>query len=89
MTTYELAKTLTQAQREAMSQAGILSPNLTRYMFIYEMWMSLIEEGKTKTEAYYEIGQRCFTCEENVRKIVYRMQKEVAGKKVSHDNSEV
>lgn len=86
MTTYELAKTLTPVQREEMSQAGILVPNLSRYMYIYEMWKALIAEGKTKTEAYFEIGQRCYTCEENVRKIVYRMQKEVGGKKISHDN---
>lgn len=76
MTTYELAKTLTHEQVESLTKAGLLKSNVGRYIYIYEMWITLLEDGFSKMLAYEEIGKKCFTCEENVRKIVGYMQKE-------------
>lgn len=76
MTTYELTKTLTADQIKTFTKAGILKSNISRYIYIYEMWTSLISRGLSKMDAYDEIGVKCFTCEENVRKIVSFMQKE-------------
>lgn len=76
MTTYELAKTMTAEQVESFTRAGLLKANVGRYIYIYEMWTSLLSEGLSRMSAYEEIGRRCFTCEENVRKIVSYMQRE-------------
>ena len=76
MTTYELAKTLTPEQIEAFTKAGIVKSNVTRYIYIYELWIDLLSAGLSKMDAYYQIGQRCYTCEENVRKIICYMQNE-------------
>lgn len=76
MTTYELTKTLTSDQINTFTKAGILKSNIRRYIYIYEMWVNLIGSGASKMDAYDEIGVQCFTCEENVRKIVSYMQKE-------------
>lgn len=76
MTTYQLAKTLTAEQMEAFTRAGILKSNVSRYVYIYEMWTDLLRSGHSKMEAYDEIGRKCFTCEDNVRKIISYMQKE-------------
>lgn len=76
MTTYELAKTLTEDQVKDFTRAGLLKANVGRYIYIYELWVGLLSDGLTRMDAYEEIGRRCFTCEENVRKIVSYMQKE-------------
>lgn len=76
MTTYQLTKTLTAEQMETFTRAGILKSNVSRYVYIYEMWTELLRMGRSKMEAYDEIGRKCFTCEDNVRKIVSYMQKE-------------
>ena len=77
MTTYQLAKTLTAEQMEAFTRAGILKSNVSRYVYIYEMWRGLVSSGMSKTDAYDETGRRCYTCDENIRKIIYKMQKEI------------
>ncbi len=75
MTTYELAKTLEPEQIETLTKAGIVKSNIGRYIYIYELWIELLNKGLSRMEAYDEIGKKCFTCEENVRKIVSYMQK--------------
>ena len=77
MTVYELAKTLGKEQMESLEKNGILAPNICRYVYIYEMWKGLVSSGMSKTDAYDETGRRCYTCDENIRKIIYKMQKEI------------
>lgn len=60
-----------------MAEAGIYSKSIERYIYIYEMFCSLIDEGKAKMEAYTEVSMRCYTSEENVRKIIRMMSREV------------
>ena len=75
MTTYELAKTLGKEQMESLAKNGILAPNICRYVYIYEMWRDFVSSGMSKVEAYSETGRRCYTSDENIRKIIYKMQK--------------
>ena len=77
MTTYELALTLDKEQRARMAEAGILSASIERYICIYEMYLLFLARGLSKMEIYAAISEKCFTCEENVRKIIQKMQKEV------------
>lgn len=77
MTVYELAKTLDAEQLEKMTKAGIVAASVTRYVFIYEKFVRLLKEGFGTMEAYAEISQTCFTSEENVRKIIRKMQSEI------------
>ncbi len=76
MTTYELAISLDPEQRAQMAKAGILSASIERYIYIYELYLSLQASGKSKMETYACISEKCFTCEENVRKIIAKMQKQ-------------
>lgn len=76
MTVYELALTLTPEQRERMTKVGILAASVDRYIYIYELFLEYQARGFSKMESYTEISRKCFTCEENVRKIVQKMQKE-------------
>lgn len=76
ITVYELAKSMPKEQRRQMAEAGILSPSIERYIYIYEMWLALLAGGMAKMDAYTEISMRCYTSEENVRKIIRKMSKE-------------
>ena len=76
MTVYELAKSLGRSRLERLARNGILSSSICRYVYIYEMWAGFVSSGMSKTEAYFETGLRCCTCDENIRKIIYRMQRE-------------
>lgn len=76
MTVYELASSMPKEQRRQMVEAGILSHSIERYIYIYEMWLSLLAQGMPKMDAYTTISMRCYTSEENVRKIIRKMGKE-------------
>lgn len=77
MNTYELALTLEPEQRARMAEAGILSASIERYIYIYELYLLFQARGLSKMETYAAISEKCCTCEENVRKIIQKMQKEV------------
>lgn len=77
MTTYELAKSIDEATRKKMVDAGMLPYSLNRHIAIYEQFVRAVSDGMSKMDAYIVIGQKTFTSDENVRKIVAKMQKEV------------
>lgn len=74
-TVYELAVSMPKEQRRQMVGAGLLSPSIERYIYIYEMWLGLLRDGYPKMDAYTAISMRCYTSEENVRKIIRKMSK--------------
>lgn len=76
MTVYDLASAMPKEQRRQMVDAGLLSPSIERYIYIYEMWLNLLADGHAKMDAYAVISMRCYTSEENVRKIIRKMAKE-------------
>lgn len=76
MTVYELASSMPKEQRRQMVEAGLLFASIERYIYIYEMWLALLAGGMPKMDAYTEISMRCYTSEENVRKIIRKMSKE-------------
>lgn len=77
MTVYELAKSLPDETRRLAAKAGILSPSIERYMYIYEQFHEAIGEGLSKMEAYAVLSQKCFTSEENLRKIIRKMSSDI------------
>lgn len=77
MTTYELAKTMKDTDLARLERAGIVSRNIRRYVYIYEQVQIEIKNGHSKRDAYMLVGERVFTCDENVKKIVQKMEKEV------------
>lgn len=77
MTTYELAKSMKETDLARFERAGIVSRNIRRYVYIYEQVQKEIKAGHSKREAYSIVGERCFTCDENVKKIVQKMERNV------------
>lgn len=77
MTVYELATSIPLERRKMMTDAGILNASAERYISIYEKFLQLQARGVSKMESYAEVSRECFTCEENVRKVIQKMQKEV------------
>lgn len=75
MTVYELAISMPKEQRRQMTSAGLLFASIERYIYIYELWLSLLCGGMSRMDAYTEISMRCFTSEENVRKIIRKMSR--------------
>lgn len=77
MTAYELAISIPKERRQQMAAAGIYSKSVERYIYIYEMFLRLIDEGKPKMEAYMVTSMRCYTSEDNVRKIIRMMSRDI------------
>ncbi|MCD8293686.1 MAG: hypothetical protein LUE27_00355 [Clostridia bacterium] len=77
MTVYELAITLTSEERSRLTEAGLMPRSVERYVYVYEMWRGLVADGTSKMDAYEQVSERCYTCVENVRKIVRRMESQV------------
>lgn len=77
MTIYELAVSVPREIRDRMAVAGILCSSIERYIYIYEMFNRSVNNGRSKMDAYAEVSVKCFTCEDNVRKIIQRMNKQV------------
>lgn len=77
MTVYQLAKSLPDETRRLAAKAGILSPNIERYMYIYELYSKALEEGLSKMNAYEFVSRKCFTSMENLRKIIRKMSSDV------------
>lgn len=75
MTTYELIKGIPQHDRERLISAGIIPAQWARYMLIYEHVTTSIQSGMNKMDAYSLAGEKYYTSEENVRRIVARMVK--------------
>lgn len=77
MTAYELTISIDKDTRTRLAAAGILWRSIERDMHIYERFIALRGEGRSKRDCYMAIGEKTFTSAENVRKIVEKMQKEV------------
>lgn len=76
MTTYELIKTIEQSKLNALVRAGIISPEWRRSVLVYDYF---IEMCKTtgRMDAYDLTGQKFYMSDENVRKIVRKLQVQV------------
>lgn len=75
MTTYELIKGIPEDRRNELISAGIIPAQWARYMLIYEFVTARIGAGINKMDAYSLAGEKYYTSEENVRRIVARMAK--------------
>lgn len=75
MTTYELIKSIPDSKRGELIEAGIIPVQWVRYVCIYEYVTEKITSGVNKMDAYSLAGEKFYTSEENVRRIVARMAK--------------
>lgn len=73
MTTYDLLKTIDRTQLNKLVRAGIIAQEWRRAVLIYEYYQ---EQCKCtgKMDAYDLTGQKFYMSDENVRKIVRRLQ---------------
>lgn len=76
MTAYELFRTIDPARVNELVRAGIVSEEWRRAAKIYEYWQECCK-GTGRMDAYDLTGQKFFMSDENVRKIIRRLQKEV------------
>jgi len=77
MSVYETIKTMPDGQRERLLAAGIIPRQWERYIAIYEYVLLLQRGGMKAMDAYERAGERYFTCLENIRVIVRKMNKQV------------
>lgn len=73
VTLYETAIAIPKEKRKEMAQVGLISPSIERYIVIYELWLEFRRSGMRKMDAYTTISERCYTSEDNVRKIIKKM----------------
>lgn len=76
MTTYELAISIPKERRDRMVASGLLPRSVERDIYIRELFNRIVEGGTPKMDAYTQVSIKCHTCEENVRRIVRRMNRE-------------
>lgn len=77
MTVYELAMTIPAERRASLALCGIVGKSLERYIYIYELYLKKTGGGESRMQAYTDISQECYTSEDNVRRIVRKMQQEI------------
>lgn len=77
MTTYELATSIPRERRDRMVASGLLPRSIERDIYIFELFGRIVADGSPKMDAYTRVSIKCYTCEENVRRIVRRMNREV------------
>lgn len=76
MTTYELLKTITPERMHLMVIAGIITPEWRRATQIYDYF----EQQRQHTgvmDAYDLTGERFFMSDENVRKIIRKLKRQL------------
>lgn len=76
MTTYELAISIPKEQRDRMIASGLFVRSIERDLRVYELFRRIVGDGTPKMDAYTRVSIECCTCEENVRRIVRRMNRE-------------
>lgn len=72
-TLYEVVTAIPKEKRKEMVRVGLIKPDIERNIYIYELWLSLLSQGVRRMDAYTTISERCYTSEDNVRKIIQKM----------------
>ncbi len=78
MTVYDLAISLPADTRRMLVKAGILSGNIERNIYVYELFQRCLASGMAKMDAYIEVGRKCFVSEDNLRKIIRKMSEDIS-----------
>lgn len=76
MTVYELIRSIPEEKLKLMVSAKIITPEWKRAVSVYEFYMQQVKKTG-RMDAYDLTGQHYFMSDENVRKIVCRMRREV------------
>lgn len=77
MRVIDILRAMDPQRRRALASLGIFPASIERDIQICDLMDGYAEKGLRKLDAYAEIGRRCFTCDENVRKILRRMNAEI------------
>lgn len=76
MTTYELIKTIDTGKLNTLVRAGIVSPEWRRSVQVYDYFNEMCKT-MGRMDAYDLTGQRFYMSDENVRKIIRKLQTQV------------
>lgn len=74
MNVYEYCRALGPEVLKDMEAAGLVRPEIRRYVYIYEQVRARLAEGLGRVEAMETTGEHCFTSYGNVRKICRMME---------------
>ena len=77
MKRYELIKSVPAEKLSKLIDSGVISPKYIRYMQVHSAVETLLRKGVKKMDAYIQVGAKCYTDEDNVRKIYRYMCEEV------------
>lgn len=58
-----------------MIKDGVISCKYPRYEEVYNLFLTYSGSGKTKTDIYYEMGEKLKMSSESIKKIVAQMGK--------------
>lgn len=76
MTTYELLKTIETGKLNTLVKAGIISPEWRRSVQVYDYFAEMCKTTG-RMDAYDLTGQKFYMSDENVRKIIRKLQAQV------------
>lgn len=74
MTAYEYCRTLGDSVLCDMERAGLIRPEIRRYVYIYGQVLTRLKEGQGRVEAMEQTGEQCYTSYGNIRKICRMME---------------
>lgn len=73
MTTYELIKSIEPGKLNTLVRAGVISPEWRRSIQVYDYFNEMCKTTG-RMDAYDLTGQKYYMSDENVRKIVRKLQ---------------
>lgn len=74
MTAYEYCKRIGDTVLSDMERAGLIRPEIRRYVYIYAQVQERLAEGLGRVEAMEQTGEQCYTSYGNIRKICRMME---------------
>lgn len=77
MKRYELIRTVSAEKLAKLIESGIISRKYIHYMQVHSAVETLLKQGVKKMDAYIKVGARCYTDEDNVRKIYRYMCEDI------------
>ena len=76
MTVYEYCRALGPEILSDMEAAGLVRPEVRRYVYLYEQVRARLAEGMGRVEAMEVTGERCYTSYSNIRRVCRFMEGE-------------
>ncbi len=77
MTVYELINGIPDNEFDKYIKAGIVSSKWKRYMDIFEYFTERVKNGDGRMQVYLDASDKFFMNEDNIRKVISTMKREV------------